>query len=190
MLRKNLFMFALLFIAVSYSKKNNRKAAICNTKTSCPVVTNTCEIKSCPVGEVQVCETNSCAAPTSCAKLPIPEDLAWKEIQRIEAHYRGMLVKAKEKLDAASAARIKDLECQMEQIANEKIQCEVATLAQKEAVIRDMMCCELQKYAQQIKAEECKTLQAKADTLAAKINMEVKEAIRCAPTLDCNPCAQ
>jgi len=190
MLKKNLFAIFLFLLASSYPKQKKalyKSKGKCTTN-ACPVVAPSCATNSCPVSEIVTCETNACAAPIDCAQLPIDQHLGAKELARIEAHYRGMLTKAKENLDAASAARMKDLACQMESIANEKINCEIAALAEKERIIREMMCCELQQYAAELKKQECKALEAKAQTLATKINVEVKEAIRCAPKLDCDPC--
>lgn len=121
---------------------------------------------------------------TSCAALPIDPALGSEEIAKIEAHYRNMLAQAKCQLDQASEQRVKAFETQMEEIAKQKINCEIAAIAAKEKTMRDMMCNELERYAQELKQIECTKLQEKAQELACRVNVEVKEAIKVPDTIN------
>ena len=114
---------------------------------------------------------------SECAKLPVDPCLGAQEMEKIESYYQDMLSKLKCQLHEASQQRIKEFEVQMEGMANQKINCEIAAIAAKEEVIRQAMCDELERYDRALRQEECDLLQAKACQLASKIKIEVKEAV-------------
>lgn len=129
--------------------------------------------------------SDQCPLPAvKCADFPVDPRLGADETARVEEYYRNMLTQAKAQLNQASTQRIKDFEIQMEEIAKQKINCEIAALAAKEQTMRKMMCAELEKYAKALEETERKILQEKAQALACQINEEVKGAVRIVPVAD------
>lgn len=140
------------------------------------------EYAKCPVESIedkccQLRQELSIPSIDECAKLPVDPCLGALEMDKIECYYKNMLSKLKCQLHEASQQRIKEFELQMEGMANQKINCEIAAIAAKEEVIRQAMCDELERYDRELRKEECDVLQAKACQLASKIKIEVKEAI-------------
>ena len=124
--------------------------------------------------------------PKACDLVKQDPCLTTEEIKKVKTYYKGKVAKAKEIMIAErKGITAKEIE-RMEEIAAQKIRCELEKVRAFEEITRVEACRELKEFAAKLREQECKMLNIEAARLEMRIVDTIATAINHAPPLQCS----